>query len=269
MDIKWFFMNIDKQILFERIKAFLTRHESKLNVDFDFLIHLLHQTIFHDSTKNCIIKGSKEDWVWLPEDKSLFCSSFNIGLAIWNLTSQLFANIYLDGLDKYIVHDLWFRYYGRYVDDFILIHPSKEILLKTIPEIKTHLSEKLHLTLHPKKIYLQEVKKGVLFLWTYIKPYRSYIHKRTVGKFYKKIQQINTMTDKEKIQSVINSYLWLLAHHKSYHIARRLFSKCNNFIRNIFKPVHYFKKISPYTRKLKSSEVKKLYPQWYYNGNLR
>jgi retron-type reverse transcriptase len=95
----------------------------------------------------------------LPDDKSLFHSPKDTGLAIGNLTSQLFANIYLDSLDKYIKYELGFKYYGRYVDDFIIIDTDKEKLLSVIPQIKHFLHDNLHLILHPKKIYFQHYKK--------------------------------------------------------------------------------------------------------------
>lgn len=269
LDIKWFFMHIDKQILFEKIETFLQLKKDKLTIDYDFLLRLIHQTIFHDPTRNCIIKWSKEDWVWLPSDKSLFHSWIHTWLAIWNLTSQLFANIYLDGLDKYIKYELWFFYYGRYVDDFVIIDTDKEKLLSAIPRIRDFLTKKLHLTLHPKKIYLQEIRKWVLFLGSFIKPYRTYVRRRTIGKFYQKIQELNEITDKKKIQSTINSYLWILAHHKSYRITKKVFAKCGNFIKQKFSPVQNYSKIQPIIRTLKSSEVKNLYPQGFYHGNLR
>jgi len=301
LDIKWFFMHIDKQILFDQIKSKLfsfvlswsmkgkdvaTKESEDLkNINYNFLLPLIHQVIFHNSTSNCIIKWSKSDWNWLPDDKSLFHSWKNIGLAIGNLTSQLFANIYLDDMDKYIKYDLWFHHYGRYVDDFVIVDTDKQKLLSSIPKIKNYLSEKLHLTLHPKKIYFQHYTKWVQFLWAYIKPYRTYISKRTIGKFWERIQDINiSLTSssfgkgggprsgggfKATIQSIVNSYLWILNHYKSHKIKKKLIKNFNNNFQSYFHFINSNKKLVPNIKKLKSSEIKKLYPQWYYNGNLR
>ena len=271
LDIKWFFMHIDKQILFEKIETFLFEKRERLTIDYDFLILLIHQVIFHDSTQNCIIKWSKSDRNWLPDDKSLFHSSKDTGLAIWNLTSQLFANIYLDSLDKHIKYELWFSYYGRYVDDFVIIHSDKEKLLSAIPKIRDFLTEKLHLTLHPKKIYFQYYTKWAQFLWAYIKPYRTYIRKRTIGNFYKKVQEVNKSKnfDKELTQSIVNSYLWILNHYKTYKIRKKVI---NNFSNRFWLQFHFTKpytKAIPNIRKLKASEIKNLYPQWFYHGNIR
>ncbi|MCX6825534.1 MAG: RNA-directed DNA polymerase [candidate division SR1 bacterium] len=305
LDIKGFFMHIDKHILFEKIKFFLSSFskggvprsgggfKNKLTIDCDFLINLIHQVIFHDSTKNCIIKGKKTDRDGLPDDKSLFHSSKDTGLAIGNLTSQLFANVYLDSLDKYIKYELGFSYYGRYVDDFIFIDTDKQKLLSVITKIKDFLSDKLHLTLHPKKIYFQQYSKGVQFLGAYIKPHRTYIRKRTIGNFYKRIQIVNKSLclrhlpsqreknlssfckggeprsgggfDKELIQSVINSYLGILNHYKTFKIRKKVIGNFFNKFGNNFHFTKAYTKAIPNIRKLKESEVRKLYSQGYYS----
>jgi len=59
---------------------------------------------------------------------------------------------------------LQLKYYGRYVDDFYIIHTNKEYLKNLIPTITEYLQQNLELTIHPKKIYLQRYNKGVLFL---------------------------------------------------------------------------------------------------------
>ena len=271
LDVKWFFMHIDKKILFEKIEIFLSEKKEKLAIDYDFLIKLIYQVISHDSTNDCIVKWKQSDREWLPDDKSLFHSPQDIGLAIGNLTSQLFANIYLDDLDKYIKYELWFQYYGRYVDDFIIINIDKQKLLSAIAKIRDFLSEKLHLTLHPKKIYLQDVRKWVQFLGAYIKPYRTYIRKRTIGNFRWKIQSINQSKtfDNDLVQSVANSYLGILNHCKTYKIRKKMISNFSNRFRSQFHFTKSCTKIIPNMRKLKSSEIKSLYPQWYYNDNLR
>ncbi len=271
LDIKWFFMHIDKQILFEKIETFLFEKRERLTIDYDFLIKLIRQVIFHDSTQNCIIKWSKSDWNWLPNDKSLFHSPKDTGLAIWNLTSQLFANIYLDSLDKYIKYELGFSYYGRYVDDFVIIDTDKEKLLSAISKIRDFLTKKLHLTLHPKKIYFQHYTKWAQFLWAYIKPYRTYIRKRTIGNFYKKVQEVNKSKnfDKELTQSIVNSYLWILNHYRTYNIRKKVIDKFSNKFWSQFHFTKSYAKAIPNIRKLKSSEIKNLYPQWYCHGNIR
>ena len=66
----------------------------------------------------------------------------NLGMPLGNLTSQFFANVYLDELDQFVKHRLKAKYYIRYVDDFVIVHSSKEKLNEWKKEID-NLMEKL------------------------------------------------------------------------------------------------------------------------------
>ena len=147
---------------------------------------LLRQIIFRNPQRDCRIRGSAEDWEGLPPTKSLFNSPEGVGLPIGDLTSQLFSNIYLGELDGYVKRVLRCKHYGRYVDDFFIVHPSKRYLKELIPWIREFLKEELELELHPDKIELQHYSRGVAFLGAYVRPYRRYPSKRTAGFFGKR-----------------------------------------------------------------------------------
>jgi hypothetical protein len=180
LDISGYFMNIDKNILWEKIEKVLLRKKDKIKgIDFKLLLELIEKMIFSDPTKNYKIKGKKENWVGLPKNKSLFFSKKNCGLPIGNLTSQLFSNIYLNDFDHFVKYKLGCKYYGRYVDDFFIVSRDKEFLKKNIKKIRQYIFEKLKLDIHPNKIYLQHFSKGVDFLGSYLKPYRIYIKNKS------------------------------------------------------------------------------------------
>jgi len=238
LDIKSYFMSIDHLILFQKVKEALFRYKDTtiINFDLDFVLILLEKVIFNDPTKNCIIKGSKEDWKNLPKDKSLFFTDKNKGLPIGNLTSQLFGNVYLNDFDHFIKCKLKIKYYGRYVDDFVIVHPDKEYLKSIVPQLREYLKSNLFLNLHPKKIYLQHYSKGVSFLGAIIKPYRIYIKNRTKGNFYRKTKLWNDFWQKQKGKKVkredfnkfisnINSYLGLTRHYQTYKLRNKLIEK--------------------------------------------
>jgi RNA-directed DNA polymerase len=155
------------------------------------------------------------------------------GLPIGNLTSQVFANFYLNSLDHFIKNELGVSFYGRYVDDFVLVHPKKEYLKSIQHRILYFLHTKLELSLHPKKIYLQHFSKGVQFLGTVIKPNRIYISNRTKGNFYTAIQKQNEIVRQRKpsdeeqavFLSSMNSYLGILKHYKTYNLRKRMIFK--------------------------------------------
>ncbi|MCR4326799.1 MAG: reverse transcriptase/maturase family protein [Candidatus Roizmanbacteria bacterium] len=86
------------------------------------------------------------------------------GLPIGNLTSQLFANIYLNELDHFIKEELHERWYARYMDDFLIIHPDQQHLRQVCEHIRNFLKEALSLDLHHKKVRISPVKQGVPFV---------------------------------------------------------------------------------------------------------
>jgi len=86
------------------------------------------------------------------------------GLPIGNLTSQLFANVYLNELDHFVKERLKERWYARYMDDFLIIHPDKNHLIKTRDRIAEYLDQTLNLRLHPRKITIKNVQEGVPFV---------------------------------------------------------------------------------------------------------
>jgi hypothetical protein len=231
LDIRGFFMHIKKDVLYKRLVNFI---EAKYQqTDKDIIIRLCRQVIYNDCTKNCIIKGKASNWKDLPKSKSLFQSQQGCGLPIGNLTSQIFANLYMDSFDHFIKHELGIKYYGRYVDDFIIVHQDKAYLKSILPIIADFLKSKLNLTLHPKKMYLQHYSKGVKFLGVVIKPNRIYIGKRTKGNFYKAIKkQSNLATDhkpnKEELDSFLssmNSYLGIMKHYQTYKMRKKMLFK--------------------------------------------
>lgn len=250
LDIKGYFMAMNKNILFDKIKSGLIKFKHKINFDLPLIVYLIEKTIFNDPTQNCIIKGKMEDWAGLPQTKSLFYAQHNCGLPIGNLTSQLFGNIYMNEFDHWIKKELHIKYYGRYVDDFILIHESKDYLQSVIPKLSNFLLSTLQLTLHPNKIYLQHYSKGVKFLGAVIKPNRIYIANRTKGNFYAAIEKQNKIArdhkpskeEQKAFQSSTNSYLGIMKHYKTYKIRKKYIHKeVSGWWFNYFYPVKYNK----------------------------
>jgi len=232
LDIKGYFMAIDQNILYAKIEKTLLKFSAEINFDFEFIQWLLKKIIFHNPIKNCYVKGKESDWDGLPESKSLFCAEAQKGLPIGNLTSQLFGNIYLNDLDHFIKQKLHCRYYGRYVDDFVIVYERKEYLASIIPLIRKYLSKNLQLELHPLKIYLQHYSKGVSFLGSVIKPHRIYVRNRTKGNFYQKIQKWNDAFKAKNYKfspgewrqflAMVNSYLGTLKHFRTYKLRKKM-----------------------------------------------
>mgnify|MGYP001363077297 FL=1 len=220
-------MHINKTILYTKIETLFTSKYK--GADKQLYLNLCKIILFNEPVNNAIIKGNLNNWDNLPKDKSLFAAKPGYGLPIGNLTSQVFANVYMSSLDHFVKHDLGIRYYGRYVDDFVLVHTQKNYLKSLIPIISKFLKTDLHLKLHPKKIYLQHYSKGVNYIGGFIKPNRIYVSKRTKGNFYEAIHKQNKLIENttnpskaEKLLflSTMNSYLGILRHFKSYKLRK-------------------------------------------------
>jgi retron-type reverse transcriptase len=231
LDIQGFFMAIDKRILWATLRTFI--QDKYQEADKETLLSLCHKILNNNPTKNCFIKGNRELWRDLPPDKSLFHSAPACGLPIGNLTSQIFANVYLNALDHFVKHDLGIRYYGHYVDDFVLVHHSREHLNRLISVIRDFLKSNLGLVLHPHKIALQHYKKGVKFLGVVIKPNQIRIGKRIKGNFYDAIIQQNQVAADQKpsreeqaaFLASMNSYLGIMKHYHTYTFRKRILIK--------------------------------------------
>ena len=186
--------------------------------------------VSHNNTRNCwVLKGdirkffASIDHAILVDiledsipDKNILdllkkiISSFktdtaNKGLPLGNLTSQLFANVYLNKFDQFIKHKLKVKYYIRYADDFVLMSEDREGLKNQIPLIQDFLLNNLKLELHPNKLFLETVSSGVDFLgWTHFPDHRV-LRGATRKRMFRKIS-------KNSKEESLNSYLGLLSH---------------------------------------------------------
>jgi len=171
LDIQGYFMEMNRQLLYDK----LCRHMKKPSprwegTDMRLVDYLVRQVVFNNPVQGCMVRGSVKDWEGLPPSKSLFHSPAGCGLPIGNLTSQLFSNVYLHDFDTWMKYNRKLEFYGRYVDDFYVVHRDKEFLVRLTEEVRDYLRREEKLTLHPRKFYLQRVEKGVMYLGIVIKP---------------------------------------------------------------------------------------------------
>lgn len=150
-----------------------------------------------------------------------------IGLPIGNLTSQIFANIYLSELDYFAKHNLKEKYYYRYADDFLFIDPDKAHLQKIEMEVADFVSNRLHLTVHPKKIVYRKFSEGIDFVGYVLLPHYSVLRTKTKRRMFKKVgkilDQLNEgATSEDLATSAIQSYLGLLKHCSANEIKQRI-----------------------------------------------
>lgn len=130
----------------------------------------------------------------------------HLGLPIGNLSSQFFANVYLDALDQFVKHQLRCRYYVRYVDDFVLLHESPQQLNAWKAEIEAFLPA-LGARLNPSKTILQPVDRGVDFVGHVIKPWRRTTRKRSLQQAMRR----TAAAPLNDLRETANSYFGLLS----------------------------------------------------------
>ncbi len=130
------------------------------------------------------------------------------GMPLGNLTSQLFANIYLDPLDKFVKHKLKAKYYLRYADDFMLLSNDPSKLLGYFVEINRFLKDELKLQIHPNKVSLRKLSRGIDFVGYVALPHYQLPRQKTVKRILEKIN----LGNQEELKKALPSYLGYLNH---------------------------------------------------------
>jgi len=141
---------------------------------------------------------------------------FDKGMPIGNLTSQMFANIYMNELDQYLKHELRLKYVIRYMDDTIILHNSKAELHEIQRKIETFLLEKLKLNLNSKTV-IRPTTCNVDFVGYVINKNEIRLRSATVKRMRSRIKYITKayergeMTRKE-VNATMQSYFGLVKH---------------------------------------------------------
>lgn len=195
-DIKKFFFNVDRNILFNLIKRKIKDKE---------FLELTKKIIFYDEE--------------------------SVGIPIGNYTSQIYANIYLNELDKYIKEKLKAKYLVRYMDDFVLLTDNKETVKEWLEKIKEFLKEKLRLELNAKTAYFK-AKQGVNFCGFRIWKTHRLLREQSKKKMRRKLKIFENLYKENKVDLdyivvCINSWLGHAKHCNSYNLVNKLF---NDFV---------------------------------------
>ncbi|MFA5024377.1 MAG: reverse transcriptase/maturase family protein [Patescibacteria group bacterium] len=152
------------------------------------------------------------------------------GLPIGNLTSQLFANIYLNELDQFVKRELKIKHYARYTDDFIIISQDKLFLEEIIPLIKEFLKAKLKLEIHPNKISISPYHRGLDFLGYITLPHYRLLRKRTKRRICRKLRERVSefktgAISEEDLNRSLQSFLGVLSHANAHKLTQDLKNK--------------------------------------------
>ena len=202
-------------------------------VDHEILLSILAKRITDKRLLDLIrgIVNSKAEPFGLPRGKAPQDVPpeewlYDVGMPIGNLTSQLFANIYLNELDQYCKHTLKIHYYIRYMDDIVILAEDKETLHRWKAAIEAFLHSKLALDLNDKTA-IRPVRMGVEFVGVRIWNTRMKLRKSTVGRIKREVKKISARyaegrISKQSFDRRIASIRGLLDHTDTARLRMRL-----------------------------------------------
>ncbi len=177
---------------------------------------------FFDSVDHEVLKGILERKIKDPDAMWLLngiVDSFSEdrGIPIGNLTSQLFANLYMNEFDAFVKQELKVSRYLRYTDDFIVVSADKEYLAGLLPVMQRFLRDRLALELHPSKISIRKYAQGIDFLGYVALPGHMAVRTKTKKRMFRKLkervrQYKNGAIKEETLFGSLRSYMGVLSH---------------------------------------------------------
>ncbi|KPJ54867.1 hypothetical protein AMJ47_02225 [Parcubacteria bacterium DG_72] len=209
--------------------SYFARKASKNNTKTIYILKLDIRRFFDSMDHNILLflikkKIKDKDAIWLIEK---IIKSFPSGLPLGNITSQLFANIYLNELDYFIKHNLRITHYIRYCDDFLIIHNYKEYLKDLILIVNNFLNNNLKLSLHSDKIIIRRHNQGIDFLGYVSFPHHRILRTKTKRRMFRKINyrldrlKQNEISE-ESFNQTIQSYFGVLKHCNGYELEKKI-----------------------------------------------
>ncbi len=206
-------------------------HQFFASVDHAILLSILGRTI-KDTDALWLLKEIVESFrtPGYPDDD---CK----GIPIGNLTSQLFANLYMNEFDQFMKQQLRVKQYVRYTDDFIMVAADKSDLEKLLLPMGDFLREKLRLSLHPRKIILRKFGQGIDFLGYVVLPHHRALRTRTKRRMFRKLR-LRVVSFKagkgseSSVESSLQSYLGVLSHANANRLSEHLKNQCWFWLRD-------------------------------------
>lgn len=188
-------------------------------------IHHYFQSINHEILKAEIRKVIKDTGALVLIDRIIDHNGHmpdGIGIPVGNLTSQLFANIYLNKLDQYIKHTLGVDKFERYMDDFIILSPDKEQLRYWLADIERFLRDELKLELNPKTTILA-AKNGIDFVGYKHRATHRKVRPDSIKRIKRTIKEYESgKITKEQLQKSIKSWTGHAGHADSYNLQKKI-----------------------------------------------
>lgn len=225
LDIANFFNSIDRRRLFGFIAVRLEKDCRRPAADARHLpeddarqlLWLARVLLTGNAAEGAYARCEPEEFAHVPAHKRLINAPAGKGLPIGNLTSQFFANVYLNDFDQYVKHVLKCRHCVRYVDDCVLLHQDPAQLAAWRADIARFLAERLGLALRDAG-RLRAASDGIDFLGYIVRRDYRLVRKRVVGHLREKLDRYRDAAERgmdrarrETLRALLASYL---AHFK-------------------------------------------------------
>ncbi len=210
LDVSKYFYRVDHDVLLKILRRLIADQD---------LLWLLETIIRCEHTKFGLALG---DHQFAGERVG------GVGMPIGNLTSQMFANLYLNELDQFVKHTLREKHYMRYMDDALVLHLNKKHLWQVKQEIQRFVEDELHLVLN-NKTAVRTINQGVDWVGYRVWSTHRKLRKSTAQKMKKRLKYLQKSyargdADFEDINTSVQSYLGVLKHCNSYNLRQKLFS---------------------------------------------
>ena len=212
--VRYYYLKLDIAKYFYRVDHEILMRILKRKISDERLVNLLSQIINCEDTNFGLPVGVDPD-LCRPCDRLP-----DVGMPIGNLTSQMFANLYLHELDIFAKHKLRLHYYIRYMDDIIILHHDKKYLAAVKDEIESFLWENLRLQLN-NKTAIRPCSMGVEFVGFRIWATHRKLKAKTARKIRHAVKGIKEKVERgamtrESFQRRIASYKGILKYCNSY-----------------------------------------------------
>ena len=248
LDIANFFNSIHRPTLFRLLQhrlARAVRSHTLVPDEARALQSHCRAMLAADPTQGVRRRGAPKLFAQVPPHKRLGALGPGVGLPIGNLTSQFFANVYLNELDQFVKHRLKARWYVRFVDDFVLLHPDPAQLLAWREQIAEFLAQRLSLQLktlaepHP-------LQQGTDFLGYVIRPFYRLARRRVVQRMHTCLRAFARthvrphalalpLPAREALRAQLNSYVGHLRHANSQRLWQRTLAQFP-WLLHLFRP---------------------------------
>jgi len=219
-DLAQFFPSIDHEILRGILKNMLSDESA---------MWLIDRILFSGRG----VLAGEYDMVYFPSDdpstgsgQGLLAANRPRGLPIGNLTSQLWANCYLNPFDHFVRRELGCKAYLRYVDDFLLFGDNKRELMEWRDAIVRRLA-KLRLTIHIGSAHPHPVSTGISFLGFQIFPDYRRVKQRKGFAYRRKLRHLMQAAGQETIRASVQGWLNHVRYADTLHLRQSMLKEFN------------------------------------------